>query len=142
MFVRVRYDYFMGAWLNPRFASLDLKMLLETRVAWIMLYVSVVRVFVTRHSWTGRTRSSLHLSHEFTARVSVYFSSRFYVTVGAAATQYLASQNITPSMWFMLTAHFLYANACMKVGNWSSVGGWGCLPLCWGSAASAGYLAQ
>jgi hypothetical protein len=53
----------------------------------------------------------------------VYFSSRFYVTVGAAATQYLVSQNITPSMWFMLTAHFLYANACMKVGNCLSV--WG-----------------
>lgn len=71
----VVYDYFMGAWLNPRFASLDLKMLLETRVAWIML---------------------------------------FYVTVGAAATQYQESQTIAPSMWFMLTAHFLYANACMK----------------------------
>ena len=44
------------------------------------------------------------------------------MTVGAAATQYV-SQNITPSMWFMLTAHFLYANACMKVGNCLSV--WG-----------------
>ena len=72
----VVYDYFMGVWLNPRFGSLDLKMLLETRVAWIML---------------------------------------FYITVGAACKQYDTTGAVHPAMWFMLTAHFLYANACMKV---------------------------
>ena len=74
----VVYDYFMGAWLNPRFGLLDLKMLLETRVAWIML---------------------------------------FYVTVGAASKQYDLTGEIHPAMWFMLLGHFLYANACMKVGT-------------------------
>jgi delta24(24(1))-sterol reductase len=76
------YDFFMGAWLNPRIGvSLDLKMLLETRVAWIML---------------------------------------FYITVGAAAEQFRVVGEITPAMWFMLTAHYLYANACMKVSTGNS----------------------
>ena len=28
------YDFFMGASLNPRIGSLDIKMLYETRIAW------------------------------------------------------------------------------------------------------------
>jgi delta24(24(1))-sterol reductase len=32
------YDFFMGATLNPRWGSLDIKMLWETRVAWTLLF--------------------------------------------------------------------------------------------------------
>lgn len=32
------YDFFMGATLNPRLGSLDIKMLWETRVAWTLLF--------------------------------------------------------------------------------------------------------
>ncbi len=33
------YDFFMGAWLNPRIGRLDLKMWAEIRVAWILLFL-------------------------------------------------------------------------------------------------------
>ena len=33
------YDFFMGAWLNPRIGPLDLKMWAEIRVAWIILFL-------------------------------------------------------------------------------------------------------
>lgn len=62
------YDIFMGAWLNPRISDIDLKLLAETRLAWMGV---------------------------------------FYVTVGAAAKQYELYGAVSPSMWFMLTAHFL-----------------------------------
>src|SRR3990167_6276047 len=33
------YDYFMGAWLNPRLGAVDLKMWAEIRIAWILLFI-------------------------------------------------------------------------------------------------------
>lgn len=33
------YDFFMGAYLNPRIGTLDLKMWAETRVSWILLFL-------------------------------------------------------------------------------------------------------
>jgi delta24(24(1))-sterol reductase len=35
----VVYDFFMGAWLNPRLGPLDLKMWAEIRIAWILLFL-------------------------------------------------------------------------------------------------------
>lgn len=32
------YDFFLGAWLNPRIGNLDLKMFGEVRVSWIMFF--------------------------------------------------------------------------------------------------------
>ena len=33
------YDFFMGAWLNPRIGALDLKMWAEIRVSWLTLFL-------------------------------------------------------------------------------------------------------
>ncbi len=78
------YDFFMGASLNPRLGSLDLKMLFETRVAWTLL---------------------------------------FGLTADAAAHQYEVLGRVTPQMWFMLLAHFIYTNAVHK--------GEECIPTTW-----------
>ncbi len=78
------YDFFMGAWLNPRLGSLDLKMWAEIRIAWILL---------------------------------------FLLTLSAAAHQYDVYGAVSTPMIFMLVAHGLYANACMK--------GEECIPTTW-----------
>ena len=78
------YDYFMGAWLNPRVGRLDLKMWAEIRVAWILL---------------------------------------FLLTASAAATQYAEYGRLSTPMIFMLLAHGLYTNACLK--------GEECIPTTW-----------
>lgn len=69
------YDYFMGAWLNPRIGHFDLKMWTEIRVAWITLAM---------------------------------------LTLSAAVAQYEKLGYVSTPMWFMLLAHFLYTNACVK----------------------------
>ncbi|MGB8330041.1 MAG: hypothetical protein WCE62_07920, partial [Polyangiales bacterium] len=78
------YDFFMGAWLNPRIGRLDLKMWAEVRVSWLTL---------------------------------------FLLTAGGAAHQYAAYGTVSTPMIFMLVAHFLYTNACMK--------GEECIPTTW-----------
>jgi len=78
------YDFFMGAWLNPRVGPLDLKMWAEVRVSWLTL---------------------------------------FLLTAGAAAHQHATYGTISTPMIFMLVAHFLYTNACMK--------GEECIPTTW-----------
>ncbi len=78
------YDFFMGAWLNPRIGPLDLKMWAEVRVSWLTL---------------------------------------FLLTAGAAAHQHATYGTISTPMIFMLVAHFLYTNACMK--------GEECIPTTW-----------
>ncbi|PHH56842.1 delta(24(24(1)))-sterol reductase [Coxiella burnetii] len=78
------YDYFMGAWLNPRIGKLDLKMWAEIRIAWILL---------------------------------------FLLTLSAAAHQYATYHVISTPMIFMVLAHGLYTNACMK--------GEECIPTTW-----------
>ncbi len=78
------YDYFMGAWLNPRLGRLDLKMWAEIRIAWILL---------------------------------------FLLTLSAAAHQHATWGTISTPMIFMIVAHGLYANACMK--------GEECIPTTW-----------
>ncbi len=78
------YDFFMGAWLNPRIGPLDLKMWAEVRVSWLML---------------------------------------FLLTASAAAHQYEVYGLVTTPMIFMVLAHWLYTNACMK--------GEECIPTTW-----------
>ncbi len=78
------YDFFMGAWLNPRIGPLDLKMWAEVRVSWLML---------------------------------------FLLTASAAAHQYETFGLVTTPMIFMVLAHWLYTNACMK--------GEECIPTTW-----------
>ncbi|KAJ3283029.1 hypothetical protein HK104_010581 [Borealophlyctis nickersoniae] len=78
------YDLFMGAVLNPRIGSLDLKMWSEIRVPWVIL---------------------------------------FYISVAAAVKSYQTEGYVSPNVWFMVLAHFLYVNACMK--------GEECIPTTW-----------
>ena len=80
----VVYDFFMGAWLNPRIGALDLKMWAEVRVSWLTL---------------------------------------FLLTASGAAHQYATHGTLSSPMIFMVVAHFLYANACMK--------GEECIPTTW-----------
>jgi delta24(24(1))-sterol reductase len=81
---RFLYDFFMGAWLNPRIGPLDLKMWAEVRVSWLTL---------------------------------------FLLTASAAAHQHATYATVSTPMIFMLVAHFLYTNACMK--------GEECIPTTW-----------
>jgi delta24(24(1))-sterol reductase len=78
------YDFFMGAWLNPRIGPLDLKMWAEVRVSWLTL---------------------------------------FLLTTSGAAHQYATYGTVSTPMIFMVVAHFLYTNACMK--------GEECIPTTW-----------
>ena len=78
------YDFFMGAWLNPRIGRLDLKMWAEVRVSWLTL---------------------------------------FLLTASGAAHQYATYGTLSTPMIFMVVAHFLYTNACMK--------GEECIPTTW-----------
>jgi len=78
------YDFFMGAWLNPRVGPLDLKMWAEVRVSWLTL---------------------------------------FLLTCSGAAHQYATYGTLSTPMIFMVVAHFLYTNACMK--------GEECIPTTW-----------
>jgi len=78
------YDFFMGAWLNPRIGPLDLKMWSEIRISWILL---------------------------------------FLLTLSAAVKQYDTYGTLTAPMIFMVLAHGLYTNACMK--------GEECIPTTW-----------
>ncbi len=78
------YDFFMGAWLNPRIGQLDLKMWAEVRVSWLTL---------------------------------------FLLTCSGAAHQYATYGTVSTPMIFMVVAHFLYTNACMK--------GEECIPTTW-----------
>ena len=78
------YDFFMGAWLNPRIGKLDLKMWAEVRVSWLTL---------------------------------------FLLTASGAAHQYASHGTVSSPMIFLVVAHFLYANACVK--------GEECIPTTW-----------
>ncbi|OGV36309.1 MAG: delta(24(24(1)))-sterol reductase, partial [Legionellales bacterium RIFCSPHIGHO2_12_FULL_35_11] len=81
----VIYDFFMGAWLNPRpIGNFDLKFWAETRVAWIMLWL---------------------------------------LTASAAVSQWEQTGTVSYGLIFMLIAHGLYTNACMK--------GEECIPTTW-----------
>ena len=69
------YDFFMGASLNPRIGSLDIKMWAEVRVSWFTL---------------------------------------FLLTLSAAAKQHQETGSLPWPMCFMVFAHWLYTNACVK----------------------------
>ena len=47
------YDFFMGAWLNPRIGRLDLKMWAEIRIAWILLFLLTLSAAAHQHATYG-----------------------------------------------------------------------------------------
>ena len=57
------------------------------------------------------------------AEIRIPWVILFYVTVSAALKQREQAGHITPELWFMMLAHFLYVNACMK--------GEECIPTTW-----------
>eukprot|EP00742_Colponemidia_sp_Colp-10_P003852 GILJ01004102.1.p1 GENE.GILJ01004102.1~~GILJ01004102.1.p1 ORF type:complete len:465 (+),score=45.43 GILJ01004102.1:52-1446(+) len=55
------YDFFMGAWLNPRIGGLDLKMWAEIRVAWIMLFLLTLSAAMKQYQLYGVVSTSMCL---------------------------------------------------------------------------------
>ena len=53
------YDFFMGAVLNPRVGSLDIKMWAEVRVSWITLYLMTLSAAVNQYQQLGYLTSSM-----------------------------------------------------------------------------------
>ncbi|KAH9252216.1 hypothetical protein BASA81_009818 [Batrachochytrium salamandrivorans] len=64
-----------------------------------------------------------YLDLKLWAEIRVSWILLFLLTCSAAAKQYEDTGRITPSMYFMVTAHFLYTNACQK--------GEECIPQTW-----------
>ncbi|KAG9302289.1 hypothetical protein G9A89_008780 [Geosiphon pyriformis] len=92
------YDLFMGAALNPRLGRVDLKMFAEIRVPWVIYLVSDLWLLINQFI-------------------------RLNKLISAAIKEYQLFGNLSPSMTFMVLAHFLYVNACMK--------GEECIPTTW-----------
>ncbi|TPX37197.1 hypothetical protein SmJEL517_g00818 [Synchytrium microbalum] len=57
------------------------------------------------------------------AEIRVPWIILFYVSVSAAVKHYEETGVVGPNLWFMVLAHFLYVNACMK--------GEECIPTTW-----------
>ncbi|EFA86393.1 hypothetical protein PPL_00185 [Heterostelium album PN500] len=55
----VIYDFFMGAWLNPRIGKLDIKMFAEVRVSWIMLFLITLSCAVKQYEQLGYVTFSM-----------------------------------------------------------------------------------
>ena len=47
------YDFFMGAWLNPRIGSLDLKLWAEVKMSWVTLFLLVLGSAVQQYENLG-----------------------------------------------------------------------------------------
>ena len=47
------YDFFMGAWLNPRIGSLDLKLWAEIKMSWVTLFLLVLSSAVGQYEASG-----------------------------------------------------------------------------------------
>ena len=72
-------------------------------------------------SWLNPRIGSLDL--KMWAEIRVSWSMLFLISVSAAVKQYQVYGAVSTPMWFILLAHFLYANACMK--------GEECIPTTW-----------
>ena len=55
------YDFFMGAWLNPRIGDFDIKMFFEVRVSWTQLFLLTVACALTQYERTGAISNSMIL---------------------------------------------------------------------------------
>jgi len=53
------YDFFMGAWLNPRIGKFDIKFWAETRIAWIMLFIITLSAAVKQYETEGTVSASM-----------------------------------------------------------------------------------
>lgn len=103
------YDIFMGAVLNPRIGNVDLKMWSEIRIPWKILFFISLSAAVKEHE--------VNIARELQAGISPAIWSLF----GGAIEMYAIKTS--SSLLFMLLAHCLYVNACMK--------GEECIPTTW-----------
>ncbi|KAG2392445.1 hypothetical protein C9374_012697 [Naegleria lovaniensis] len=53
------YDYFMGAILNPRLGSLDLKMFTEARISWVLLFMLTLSAAAKQYEQLGYITSPM-----------------------------------------------------------------------------------
>lgn len=100
------YDLFMGAILNPRLGNLDLKMFSEIRIPWKILFLISLSAAVKDH----QMNAAAALSQGLPATFELLGYSLPIVRTSAP-------------ILFMLVAHTLYVNACMK--------GEECIPTTW-----------
>ena len=108
------YDLFMGAPLNPRIGNVDLKMWSEIRIPWKLLFLISASAAVKVHQ--------KNYNEAVSAGVPTYLDLGF-ATVPKIFTG--------SPLIFMVTAHFLYANACMK-GEEFIPCTWDLFYECWG----------
>uniref|UniRef100_A0A7S4HX25 Delta(24(24(1)))-sterol reductase n=1 Tax=Odontella aurita TaxID=265563 RepID=A0A7S4HX25_9STRA len=100
------YDMFMGAILNPRLGNLDLKMFAEIRIPWKVLFLISLSAAVKDHRTNAATAAARGLPDSWDA-------------LGLS----LPIVRTSAPLLFMLLAHTLYVNACMK--------GEECIPTTW-----------
>uniref|UniRef100_A0A7R9WIE8 Delta(24(24(1)))-sterol reductase n=1 Tax=Pseudictyota dubia TaxID=2749911 RepID=A0A7R9WIE8_9STRA len=100
------YDMFMGAVLNPRIGKLDLKMWSEIRVPWKILFLISLSAAVK--------------DHEMNAEIAL--EQGLPSTMDFMGLSLPIIRTSAPIL-FMLLAHTLYVNACMK--------GEECIPTTW-----------
>jgi delta24(24(1))-sterol reductase len=105
----VPYDIFMGAVLNPRIGNVDLKMWSEIRIPWKILFFISLSAAVKDHE--------INVARGMDAGISPQVWQLF-----GGLVQMNAVQTSAPLL-FMLLAHCLYVNACMK--------GEECIPTTW-----------
>mmetsp|Transcript_3229 Transcript_3229/g.6651 ORF Transcript_3229/g.6651 Transcript_3229/m.6651 type:complete len:434 (+) Transcript_3229:792-2093(+) len=53
------YDFFMGAWLNPRIGSFDLKMFAEIRCSWVQLFLLTLSAAFKQYENEGAVSNSM-----------------------------------------------------------------------------------
>lgn len=68
----VIYDYFMGASLNPRIGSVDIKMWAEIRISWILLWALSVGACAKQYEVYGYVSANLIL---FTYGTGLYLNA-------------------------------------------------------------------
>jgi hypothetical protein len=107
------YDFFMGACLHPRLGPFDLKFFAEIRISWFLLFINTVRGVgggrrVTQHPLAGEL---------FPSRFQASCAYQQWVNAESPTLDIFDGFKIPKvplPMLVMLTAHFLYANACAK----------------------------
>ena len=103
------YDFFMGAPLNPRFLGIDLKMWSEIRIPWKILFLVSLSAAVKEHDANAAAALAQGLPSTFDL-------------MGMGIVELPIIRTSAPLL-FMLLAHTLYVNACMK--------GEECIPTTW-----------
>ena len=100
------YDFFMGAILNPRLFGIDLKMWSEIRIPWKILFLISLSAAVKEHD----------------VNVAAAVAKGMPTTCDFFGMEMPIIMTSAPLL-FMLLAHMLYVNACMK--------GEECIPTTW-----------